>query len=250
MLSSWTRRSSSSRWSCGPAWCPSAYRGLDGHTRLSRGRRRGGRSSEVSSRRGCARSQDTVVVFGDVIHAGDPTETPAICGYGGSGRAWSTHGTLVSDEDRAARRHERRFVGAAPPGAARALLGWRCPRVPESVGEARHALRHLGPEPRPTARSATGSCSRSPRPPPTRCGTPTRAGAERRRVPDRRRDRRGRLLVPWRMTASGCGAHSRSRPRHGPPAARHADRRADASSARRSGTRGLEVRMWFALASA
>ena len=83
---------------------------------------------------------DTVVVFGHVIHAGDPTETPAIW-------VWrlrdglATHGAVVSNETALRARHGWRFVGAAPPGAARAPLWLALPAVPESVGEARHALR-------------------------------------------------------------------------------------------------------------
>ena len=83
---------------------------------------------------------DTVVVFGNVIHDGDPTETPAIW-------VWrlrdglATHGAVVSNETALRARHGWRRVGAAPPGAARAPLWLALPAVPESVGEARHALR-------------------------------------------------------------------------------------------------------------
>ena len=83
---------------------------------------------------------DTVVVFGHVIHDGDATQTPAIW-------VWrlrdglATHGAMVSDETALRARHGRRFVGAAPGGGARAPLWLALPAVPESVADARHALR-------------------------------------------------------------------------------------------------------------
>ena len=83
---------------------------------------------------------DTVVVFGHVIHDGDATGTPAFW-------VWrlrdglATHGAVVSNETALRARHRRRRVEAAPEGAARAPLWLALPAVPESVGEARHALR-------------------------------------------------------------------------------------------------------------
>ena len=83
---------------------------------------------------------DTVVVFGHVIHDGDATETPAFWVWR-LHNGLATHGAAVSDETALRARHGRRFVGAAPEGAARAPLWLALPAVTESVGEARHALR-------------------------------------------------------------------------------------------------------------
>ena len=89
---------------------------------------------------------DTVVVFGDVIHDGDHTQTPAIW-------VWrlrdglATHGAVVSNETALRARHSRRCLGRRAPSAPRAPLWLALPAVPESVGEARHALRVWAAEP-------------------------------------------------------------------------------------------------------
>ena len=80
------------------------------------------------------------MVFGHVRHDGDEMRTPAIWVWRlRDGRA--THGAVVSDEAAMRTRHGLRFVGAAPQGAARSALWLELPATPESVGEARHALR-------------------------------------------------------------------------------------------------------------
>ena len=118
---------------------PEPYRGLDGLRAYLADEEVAAVERGFSSRRLRAVA-DTVVVFGYVIHDGDATETPAFW-------VWrlrdglATHGAVVSDETALRARHGRRFVDAAPGGAARAPLWLALPAVPVSIGEARHALR-------------------------------------------------------------------------------------------------------------
>ena len=116
---------------------PGPYRGIDGlRAYLS--------DEEAAVERGFFARRlravdDTVVVFGDLIHNGDHTLTPAIW-------IWrlrdglATHGAVVSDETALRVRHSRRS-SVATRQRPLVPLWLALPAVPESVGEARHAMR-------------------------------------------------------------------------------------------------------------
>ena len=118
---------------------PDAYRGLDGIRAYLEDAgaadiERGFIATRVRGIR------DTVVAFGAVLDGPDGATMPAIW-------IWRfrnglvTHGTLVSDEGalRAARNGQAR-VGAAPRGVTRSPLRLQLPATPESAGDARHAV--------------------------------------------------------------------------------------------------------------
>ena len=106
---------------------PAPYRGVDGVRAYLGDPQAAGveRSFEVTKLRSIG---ETVVVFGNLLQ--DGTRTPALW-------VWrlraglATHGAVVSDES----------VVGARPGAARTALWLELPATPESVGEARHAVR-------------------------------------------------------------------------------------------------------------
>ena len=118
---------------------PDPYRGLDGMRAYleDAGAADVERGFVATRVRGAG---DTVVAFGDVLDGPDGATMPALW-------IWRfrdglvTHGTLVSDEAalRAARNGGMR-VGAAPRGATRSPLGLQLPAIPESAGDARHAV--------------------------------------------------------------------------------------------------------------
>jgi serine/threonine-protein kinase RsbW len=118
---------------------PDPYRGLDGiRAYLEDAHAADVERGFVASRvRG---AQDTVVAFGDVLDGPEGATMPALW-------IWQlrdglvTHGTLVSDESalRAAR-NGGPLVGAAPRGVTRSPLRLQLSAAPESAGDARHAI--------------------------------------------------------------------------------------------------------------
>lgn len=186
--------------------------------------------------------RDTVVVFGDVQHAGDDTHTPAIW-------VWrlrdglAVRGVVVSDETALRARH------MPPPGAARAPLWLELPAVPESVREARHTLRvwaenlTLTGEERDAILLATSEAASNA----VRHAYPGGADGEAIRIRAETDD--GRLLVA--VEDDGVGLATRSRnPGLGvglPLLGKLAETVALISAPERG--QGSEVLMWFPLAS-
>ena len=227
---------------------PDPYRGLDGMRAYleDAGAADVERGFVATRVRGAG---DTVVAFGDVLDGPDGATMPALW-------IWRfrdglvTHGTLVSDEAalRAARNGGMR-VGAAPRGATRSPLGLQLPAIPESAGDARHAVgiwtdnltltrRERNDIMLAVSEAATNVVRHAypterPRP-----GVRDLRRAQRRAAADRGVGRRRR---PRRHLAE-------PRPGHGPAAARQARLGALAGQPARA-REGLEVRMWFALAS-